>query len=482
MNSNNTIVIISNSSFFLQDIRNMLVLLRDVDKVECLDYFEAEEKIKDLSPTVIIIHTPEDNKDGIQFIKKLRSEKETKDVPIILYPDLSSTDYIAEAYDAGISDIISSPIKDYELIIRVIWAIQRSEAVLRDKVKNKFFAELGIIDNVTGFCKEDFSIKYLKTFIEEARENKQNSCLVLIKMQPILDIKEDKEKFIQALKESVRTNDIICQKDEASYYIYLSKSKLNGIYSVYERIITKLNSLTAISASAVEIKDEIFEDIINVLNFSIENAPANSEIAIVTEQDFIKMYDDEEDRLEIAKIFKEEAPPENITLQEEITKQTENEDEKVDLGIKIMQEKMNEIGIKKEEAIKETKKIEEDEIDERNIVTYKQTWAKKLSIVVEPLLKKYAAKFQGLYPTLDANINVSPNLSFMKFDKDDITLDLEISYNGIKTIKFDITVKALTSKLDSDSFELEVMDFDYQKFDIILKTLTDEYKNYISEV
>ena len=482
MNSNNTVVIISNSTFFLQDIKNMLVLLRDVDKIECFDYFEAEDKIKEISPNAIILHTPDDDKEGIKLIRRIRNQHETKDTPLILYPDLSSTDYIIEAYDAGITDIISSPIKDYELIIRVIWAIQKSEVLLRDKVKNKFFTELGIIDDITGFCKEDFSIKYLKTFIEEARENKQNSCLLLIKTQPVIDIKEDKERFIQALRESVRMNDVICQKDDASYYIYLSKSKLNGIYSVYERILAKLNSMTAISASAVEIKDEIFEDIINVLNFSIENAPNNGEISIVKEQDFLKMYDDEEDRLEIAKIFKEDDKTESASLEEEIIEQAKNEDEKVDLGLKIMQEKMNEIGISKEEAVKETRKLEEDEIDERNIVTYKQTWAKKLSVVVEPLLKKYAAKFQGLYPTLDANINVSPSLSFMKFDKDDIILDLEISYNGIKTIKFDITVKALTSKLDSDSFELEVMDFDYQKFDIILKTLTDEYKNYISDV
>ena len=53
MSYNNTVAIISNNEFTLNEIKNMLVLLRDIDKVECFDYYDADEYIKKISPNVI---------------------------------------------------------------------------------------------------------------------------------------------------------------------------------------------------------------------------------------------------------------------------------------------------------------------------------------------------------------------------------------------------------------------------------------------
>lgn len=481
MNSNNVIGIVSNSEYLLQDIKNMLVLLRDVDRIECYDYFDSEDKIKEHKPNVIIIHASDNDKNALKLVKRIRETEETSKIPIIFYPDLSSTDYIVEAFDSGVSDILSPPLKDYELIMRVIWAIQKNELVFMDKVKNKFFSKLGITEENTGLCKEEFSKKFLETIINEAKENNQNSCLLLIKTKPAIDIEEDKDAFIQAMKKAIRFNDIICPKNDDSYYIFLSKSKLNGIYSVYERLLSRLTPITAISACALEVNDEIFEDIVNVLDFTMSKAPKNGEISVVKEQDFLDMYGDQEDRLEITKIFEDEKEELPVTY-EEASKNIE--DKQVDLGLKIMKEQVEKLGKEnpKTAALKQVKEIanlEEEEIDKRNTVLYKQTWVKKLDIIVEPLLKKYAAKFQEEYSTLDANINVSPSVSYMKFDKDDIKLDLDIEYDGIKTINFNISIKALTSVLDSDTFKLSVMDIDYQNLDTVLKTLTDEYKNYL---
>ena len=74
-----------------------------------------------------------------------------------------------------------------------------------------------------------------------------------------------------------------------------------------------------------------------------------------------------------------------------------------------------------------------------------------------------------------------PELSFMKLNKDDIKLDVEIIYDKVKTIKINMTLNALNSQIESDTIDFEVMDFDYQKFDIVLKTLIEEYENYLSE-
>ena len=214
-------------------------------------------------------------------------------------------------------------------------------------------------------------------------------------------------------------------------------------------------------------------------------------MAIVSKQDFLDMYKKEEkEELGISKLLKEE--PKKTIKQQEIQVEQNNipehnsEEDKINLGIKIMQEKVKEIETKGEKALlthkpEALKEAETREIDERNATLYKQAYAKKLRMIVEPLLEKYAAKMQAEYPLLDANVNVSPHSTFMNFDKDDVKLNFEMSYDGIKTLKFNLKVSALNTELESDSFELDVMEFNHQALDVILQTLVDEYKNYLSE-
>ncbi len=487
MSYNNTVAIISNNDFTLNEIKNMLVLLRDIDKIECFDYYDADEYIKKINPNVIILHSTESDKNCLRLLKKLRSNEKSKNVPIILYPEFSNADYIVEAFDCGVSDILTSPLKDYELVIRVIWAIQKNEAAQIMETKDSFLAKLGIIDSKTGFYKEDFSLKYLESVISKAKTNKQKSCLALIKILSATGMDYDRDLLKDALKSSVRINDTIAMKDENTYYLFLSKAKLNGVYSVYERITSKLGPMTSISASVVEIQDEIFDDIINVLEYSINNAPKNGELEVVSKQDFLNMYNKEEkEELGISKILKEE--PKELLEDEQIEESSEEkiEEDKISLGIQIMKEKVKEIGKKGEKLLlkhkpKALKEAEIKEVDERNATLYKQAYAKKLRLIVEPLLEKYAAKTQSEFPALDANVNVTPTITVMNFDKDDVKLDFELVYDEVKTLKFNIKITALNTELEEDSFELDVMDFNHQALEVILKTAIDEYKNYLLE-
>ena len=78
MSYNNTVAIISNNEFTLNEIKNMLVLLRDIDKVECFDYYDADELIKKITPNVIILHSTESDKNCLRLLKKIRSNEKTK--------------------------------------------------------------------------------------------------------------------------------------------------------------------------------------------------------------------------------------------------------------------------------------------------------------------------------------------------------------------------------------------------------------------
>ena len=483
---NNTIAIVSDSEITSQEIKGMLVLLREVDNVQCLEYFDAEEEIKKTSPRVIILHAIENDKNCIKLLKKIRSDESTKKTPVLLYAEYSNTDFIVEAFDNGISEIINKPLKDYELIIRIIWAIQKSEAENMSRIKDAFLCKLGIIDEKTGFYKEEFSLKFLETVISKTKINKQKSCLMMIKTDTAIKNEMNKDTLMKKLRSSIRTNDVMATRDDTTYYLFLSKSKLNGIYSVYERLSNKLGPMISVSASAVEVQDEIFEDIINVLDFVLTKNKSTNEIVVAQKQDYIDMYQNiENEELGIAKILEDESEKAVDEIYDELSAvekiENEIEEDTVNLGLQILQEKVEEIQEKEnpKEAILKKKEKEQQEIDERNAILYKQSYAKKLTMVVEPLLKKYAGKFQKEYKVLDANINVSPYETFMRFDKDNIKLNFEMAYDGLKTIHFNLSIYALETEIEADTVDIEVMDFDTQKLDIILKTITEEYKNYL---
>lgn len=496
MSYNNTVAIISNADFTVQEIKSMLVLLREIDKVECCNYYDAEETIKKTLPNVVILHSSENNKECLRLLKKLRKDERTKDIPVILYSEYSSTDFIVEAFDSGMTDILTAPLQDFELVIRVIWAIQKSETALIRRTKDDFLAKLGIIDERTGFYKENFGIKYLESIIAKSRTSKQKSCLLMVKIQQTIGTEANKELIANSLKSSIRLNDAIAAKDSNTYYIFLSKAKLNGVYSVYERLLSRIGLTISMNACVIEIHDEIFDDIINVLDYKISKAPNNGEIAVISKQDFIDMYEQQEakekseerEELGIARLLTsreldeiKETPREPKLKPLHKKEKQEPKEDDLSLGLKIMQEKVQEIQTEQLKASSSKKLSEEKDVDERNAVLYKQAYAKKLTMVIEPLLKKYAGKLQSEYAILDANVEVSPNFTFLKLDKNDVELNFEITYSGLKNVRFNLAITALGTDIESDSFEMEVTEFDYQKLDIILKTITDEYRNYISD-
>ncbi len=480
MGYNNTIAIISNTDYAVEQVKSMLVLLRDVDKVECYNYDEAETIINNTSPCAVILYAENNDISCLNLLKRIRTNQKTRHIPVILYPEYENTDFIIEAFDNGITDIITPPLKDYDLVIRVIWAIQRSENFDTNVIKDNFLRKIGIIDDKTGFYKENYSLEYLETLISRTQENKQKACIMLIHSHPPIKSENEKSVLINAMKNSVRINDAIVIKDEKSYYIYLSKCGINGVRSVYERISSGLGPINSISARAIEVKNESFGKIIEVLNSKQESVQTGIEM--------VTILDSNSSNKQTGII---QVPLENIPLTIETSgeKPNQREEKIIETGTDIIKEIVKETGITPQERKKSDKtflikdaETDFQEPDESSRIVYKQAWAKKLNLVAEPLLKKYAMKFQAKYKGLDANLNIDPYISFLCFEKNDVKMNFQMIFDEPKTVRVTLSITVLESEIESETLEFEVTEFDFKKLDIILKTITKEYENYISEV
>jgi two-component system, sensor histidine kinase and response regulator len=79
-------------------------------------YSIAEKKIPDL----IITDWEMPVMDGIEFIKYLKSNKQTSDIPVIMCTGvMTQTENLETALNAGAVDYIRKPVEKHELIARV---------------------------------------------------------------------------------------------------------------------------------------------------------------------------------------------------------------------------------------------------------------------------------------------------------------------------------------------------------------------------
>ena len=115
-----TILVVDDEEFNRQIILDILdqveenysVFTANNGKMAC----EAALKIL---PDVILMDWKMPEMTGIEAVKKLKSQKETRDIPVIMITAVTSPEKLKEAFEAGVVDYVTKPVKDIELLVRV---------------------------------------------------------------------------------------------------------------------------------------------------------------------------------------------------------------------------------------------------------------------------------------------------------------------------------------------------------------------------
>ncbi|GAB61936.1 two-component response regulator [Candidatus Jettenia caeni] len=107
------------------DIKQNVKLLRviltafEYDVIEAYDGEEALEKAKTENPDLILLDVMMPKLTGYEVCHKLREDRKTKNIPIIMITALHETDDRIQGIEAGADDFISKPFNKAELLARV---------------------------------------------------------------------------------------------------------------------------------------------------------------------------------------------------------------------------------------------------------------------------------------------------------------------------------------------------------------------------
>lgn len=81
---------------------------------------EGIKKVEELQPNVVLLDIMMPKLDGIEALKKIKSNKNTKDIPVIMLTNLGTDNVVTEAFQAGASGfLVKSQTSNDELIKQI---------------------------------------------------------------------------------------------------------------------------------------------------------------------------------------------------------------------------------------------------------------------------------------------------------------------------------------------------------------------------
>ncbi len=434
MSDINTVLIVSNKEDIVNQISQKLVLLRNLDKIKSCTIEQANTALDEFEPNIILLHCENNNKESLEFVKKIKNDSQYNTVPILLINENCTREAIIEAFDLGISDVIFMPIIDYELLIRTIWALQKNELNQNVESKTNFLASLGIIQPETGVYAQKYCDDFIKNEINQTRKYASRACILLVSQDRKYPTCKNPKEFIATIKNSIRMNDSVIIKDVDEFYVYLQKTKLNGAYSVFERINNNLGIDSGANAGVVEVQNQKFEDIKEALAAALRKANENTNSLIVA-SDFY------------------------------------NEQDEPVLNFKNAAEHNQDI----DDDIDDMPKIKSNsKYDKNSIKLFNQAYDMKIKVVMEPVFKKYERIVRLKKQECALSSYVGTKSAF-KISTGSANAVLNIDYDGINHVFIKLTVLNNGQKRLFETETIEFNELDYRKISVMLSNLLEKF-------
>lgn len=93
--------------------------MEDVTTIAASDGQEALAKVESERPDLILLDIMMPRMSGYEVCKKLKSDPQTRDIPIIMVTALHETGDIERGVEAGTNDFITKPVNRTDLLTRV---------------------------------------------------------------------------------------------------------------------------------------------------------------------------------------------------------------------------------------------------------------------------------------------------------------------------------------------------------------------------
>ena len=126
---------------------------------------------KSQSFDLLIVSLSMSGEDGLRLCSQLRSQDETRQVPILLVIDDFDTQRLVKGFDIGANDYLVRPVDANELVARARTQIRRRR--YQDRLRSNYerSLSLALTDSLTGLYNRRYTVRHLDGLMSRTRDN-----------------------------------------------------------------------------------------------------------------------------------------------------------------------------------------------------------------------------------------------------------------------------------------------------------------------
>lgn len=279
MNDKNNILLISDDEKLSIELHEKLVFMRKNDNVIVSNYEYARRNIQFYLPEIILVHEASDKNKTIKLISDIMKNDESSSV--ILLVDNYDSDFILNAYEAGIADFTDVAAADFEIVIRTVNNLKNVSVKYKATRNFRLLVQAGIIDELTGF----YSFNAAQRVIEnEINYNLLDNGVFMV-VEPDEDSKQQfsMEKFAKAVNKSLRAYDLVTMAKGAKLYILLPKTDVDDAIVVLDKIKANYGKNFKLKAGLTNFYKKSFEKIEHEVLHALSEAVYSEEDYVVAQ-------------------------------------------------------------------------------------------------------------------------------------------------------------------------------------------------------
>ncbi|MBS0409550.1 MAG: PleD family two-component system response regulator [Proteobacteria bacterium] len=194
---------------------------------------------------LIIVNTNAKTFDGLRFAAQLRSDENTRHLPILGVVDPDERTRLVKALEIGFNDILTRPIDPQELAARVRSQIRgkRYTDFLRNNLDHSL--ELAVTDQLTGLHNRRYMTGQLGALVNRAVRGGEPVSALMIDIDHFKKINDSfghdigdevLREFAVRLASNVRAVDLPCRYGGEEFMVIMPDTKLSDAERIAERI------------------------------------------------------------------------------------------------------------------------------------------------------------------------------------------------------------------------------------------------------
>jgi chemosensory pili system protein ChpA (sensor histidine kinase/response regulator) len=112
-------IMVVDDSLTVRKITSRLLIRLGYQVVTAKDGVDAMEQLVDLSPAVMLLDVEMPRMDGFELAKRLRQDKKTINLPIIMITSRTADKHRNYALEIGVNEYLGKPYQEEELIAHI---------------------------------------------------------------------------------------------------------------------------------------------------------------------------------------------------------------------------------------------------------------------------------------------------------------------------------------------------------------------------